>query len=465
MRSCSVRPCSAFLFIFCNFSGNHNTIFLIRVCLIIITRLADFQISHPYRDECYIRVGLGDPADPHMVKDMQAYFFNGSTYTLYSGHVPFPGNALALDVSEFAAFINDYDLFLEIVNFGSTAGSVTGFSVEFYSDYDGAPFRIISGTTGTVSGGSTVFAAGTEGALTAGELAAIQPPLRTAALQPAFSQRTPTAVELAQAKARIGVYRPGADYNPLIMGYGTGLVPPTESEWESMVRLESVDGAPDRGSLPDQIDNSATQYFPPIGNQANEGSCVAFSVGYYIHTYQEAREHGWDLSSTSWTGGYYGQPDSNRDRIMSPDFVYHQINGGVDGGARYYNAVGLVTVVGGASWEQMPYDTSDHATWPSEAAFREAARYRGAAVGASYWLGNHHGYFIIQDDSDIDLLKQLLAEGYCVSTAVDAYEMYDYMDTYDVVSGTTIPVTGTNHANTIVGYKEGSAWDPADPEN
>jgi hypothetical protein len=39
------------------------------------------------------------------------------------------------------------------------------------------------------------------------------------------------------------------------------------------------------------------------------------------------------------------------------------------------------------------------------------------------------------------------------------------LDAYDVVDNTSMPLYTTNHANTVVGYKEGSACDPVNPDN
>ena len=47
--------------------------------------------------------------------------------------------------------------------------------------------------------------------------------------------------------------------------------------------------------VPSSWDNSATNWFPPIGNQGSEGSCVSWACGYYTKTFQEAKEHNWNL--------------------------------------------------------------------------------------------------------------------------------------------------------------------------
>jgi hypothetical protein len=292
----------------------------------------------------------------------------------------------------------------------------------------------------------------------------IMPPIRADGMGISFVEVLPLRVEREADMGRIGVFERGVNYNVQVRGFGTGLVPPTEEQWLSLKKLRSLETDRADGDLPDELDNSATDFFPPVGSQANEGSCVAWSVGYYIHTYNEARERGWNLSTTLWTGGYYGLPATNRNMITSPDFVYHQINEGVDEGSWYGDAITIVTQVGGASWQEMPYDPDDHTSWPTEAAFREAARYRGRKVGNNYWKDTLSGYILVQSDADIDLIKQLVAEGYCLSISINAGDVYDQLDSNDVVSGTGFLYGITNHANTVVGYKEGAAWDPANPE-
>jgi len=129
-------------------------------------------------------------------------------------------------------------------------------------------------------------------------------------------------------------------------------------------------------------------------------------------------------------------------------------------------AASLIIRVGCATWSKMPYDTEDHTSWPSEEAWREACRYRGREVGSHYWDFITSGYFVIQNDSDINLLKTLIHAGYCVSTGIKAGPdgLYDLLDSNDVVDRPDVEWMEINHAQTIVGYKEGSAWDKTDPD-
>ena len=271
----------------------------------------------------------------------------------------------------------------------------------------------------------------------------------------------------------VGVFDPRKNYNTLAYGqYRTGASPPSAEQWQNMKKLRGIKSFNVRGPLPNSIDHSKTRYFPPIGNQGNEGSCASFSFAYYIQTYTEAKEHNWDLSMTKWLSvdpkslSSGGSPDSNLDKIFSPDFIYHQINSGTDGGSNGLVAASLITRIGGATWEEMPYNTSDSTSWPREPAWREAGRYRGKDTGSTEFSSRSSGYFIVQNDSDINLLKSLLADGYCVSTAIKASSggLYDLFTDRDVADNDTVGKMTPDHAQTVVGYKEGDAWNPLDPD-
>src|SRR3990170_939586 len=160
-----------------------------------------------------------------------------------------------------------------------------------------------------------------------------------------------SANEVEAMKRKVGVYVKGQNYNQLVDNHGTGLSPPTSEEWQAISQSAYVATSVTAPSSPSGVDNSILPWFPPIGNQGAEGSCVAWSVGYYTKTFQEAKEHGWDLSGARWTG----QPtQSYQDEIISPDFVYHLTNNGVDNGASFDDAMDLVCFVGACSWEKMP---------------------------------------------------------------------------------------------------------------
>ena len=60
--------------------------------------------------------------------------------------------------------------------------------------------------------------------------------------------------------------------------------------------------------LPDSVDLSATEYFPPVGSQGGLGSCATYASIYYQLTYEMNKARG--VAATEET-------------TMSPKLIYH----------------------------------------------------------------------------------------------------------------------------------------------
>jgi parallel beta-helix repeat protein len=263
-----------------------------------------------------------------------------------------------------------------------------------------------------------------------------------------------TRSELEKLKLTEGVRQRGEDYNQRISGHGTGLRPPTEEEWQRIAEqisvVDSITWSYPILSSPSFVDNSENSWFPPIGNQDGEGSCVTWAVGYYMKTFQEAKEHDWNLSAAAWEGGYEGHPTPEyQNRIISPDFIYHQINGGQDGGSYYSDAISLICSVGASSWEKMPYDPHNSTSWPSEEAWREAPLYRGNSSGFEQLM-------LTTDDGLLNL-KNWLASDHLAVISVDGGQ-YSHLTSGDVWTLDTYANPVRNHANTIVAYDDNLAY-------
>lgn len=256
--------------------------------------------------------------------------------------------------------------------------------------------------------------------------------------------------DLAKLQSRIGTSLEDGNYNQLVDGHGTGLQPPNDEQWAKITDSAYVVDTVSLNTAtmpPSIVDHSNESWFPPIGNQDGEGSCVAWAVGYYVKTFQEAKEHGWNLSLALWEGGYYGHPSlAYQDKIMSPDFIYHLINNGVDEGSSFYDASNLVCSIGVSSWQKMPYDPSDHTSWPSEEAWREAPFYRGNSSSG-------YEYMLLNEDQDLTSLKNWLASDHLAMLAVDA-DQYSQFTNDDVWTLDNYENLVENHANTIVGYND-----------
>lgn len=179
------------------------------------------------------------------------------------------------------------------------------------------------------------------------------------------------------------------------------------------------------------VDNSAG--LPPVGDQGSQGSCGAWSIGYYCKTYMEGREHGWGV----------GTPDHQ----FSPAYIYNQARIPADGGMWFNDTMKLVEQLGCSTLATMPYSGGDYTSWPSEAAYREALHYRTA------------GHFWINTESAgaLDQVKSHVAAGNVGLLAILIYGNFDNISSY----GTNYCIadrTGSNrggHAVTIVGYDDG----------
>ncbi len=265
--------------------------------------------------------------------------------------------------------------------------------------------------------------------------------------QTQIPRRRMTEKEFERIKSLEGVFKEGVNYNKLINGYGTGLRPPTAEAWQQIYQRPVLieEFVSDIESLPSNHDNSESDWFPPIGNQDGEGSCVSWAFGYYLKTFQEAREHRWDLSGCTWDGGYYGHPNENyQDFIFSPDFIYHQVNNGEDNGSYYSDNMDLLERIGCSTWSLMPYDPDDHTSWPSEPAWREAPWYRSSTG---------YAYMYVDSDAGLQDLKQMLADSNLAVISVNA-DYYEQMTDDDLWTLDNYNPSSRNHANTVVGYDD-----------
>jgi hypothetical protein len=256
-----------------------------------------------------------------------------------------------------------------------------------------------------------------------------------------------TAAEVGKLKSQQGVYQAGVSYNQLINDHGTGLRPPTADEWTAISQNSYFIDSVGYADTPASIDNSNSSYFPPIGNQGSQNSCVAWSVAYYIATFNEAKANEWNLTGALWSGG---QPTTSyQNRIISPAFLNNLINNGQNQGTDFSDAINLVCSIGVSSWMNMPYIQSDYTSWPSQAAWTEASLYRGNSSG--------YQYLPVTDTNGINNLKNLLASGNLVSISVDANK-FSSLSTNDVWSLDNYNSPQPDHAGTIVGYDDNFSY-------
>jgi len=137
-----------------------------------------------------------------------------------------------------------------------------------------------------------------------------------------------------------------------------GLLPAEPSQEESASLVLDALGT-NLATLPMAIDHSLA--LPPVGDQGDSNSCVAWAVGYYMKSFQESREWGWSLDESV--------------HQFSPAFIYNQLQY-YDEGSRFEKTFDVLVEQGCATLEMMPYDDNNHLAWPSADVYREAIPFR-----------------------------------------------------------------------------------------
>lgn len=192
-------------------------------------------------------------------------------------------------------------------------------------------------------------------------------------------------------------------------------------------------------NLPPVLDYSGSPYLPTVGLQ-NEDSCVGWSVGYYLRTYQQARDIGWDVKKGLQT---------NNAHVFSPSFVYNQINQGADNGAYLSDAGELLKQKGAATLASFPYIPGDYTTQPGADIIQKAAPHKIREWGILY-TSNDSMDFIIQKTKQYLNTGDILVAGSRIG--------FNFIYPMTLENGKSIIITdnyATNgHAYVVVGYDD-----------
>jgi hypothetical protein len=175
-----------------------------------------------------------------------------------------------------------------------------------------------------------------------------------------------------------------------------------------------------------------TDEMPPVGNQGGQGSCGSWSIAYYHRTQLEYHERHWDLT------------DPNHQ--FSPAFCYNQVNGGGDNGSGFNTNMPLICESGVASLADCPYNDADPVSWPSESAYARAIPFRTKS-----WA-----WFHTYEMDDLDMIKQLLANGSTSSLSIGVWGNFDNIAAHDYMYCAS-DREGSNrggHLVTFVGYDD-----------
>ncbi|GAB3776677.1 hypothetical protein GCM10028818_22750 [Spirosoma horti] len=119
--------------------------------------------------------------------------------------------------------------------------------------------------------------------------------------------------------------------------------------------------------LPSTYDLSVSM--PPVDNQGQQGSCVAWSVAYAARSY---------FNKVAQKANYITTDGKrNDDAIFSPAFVYNQVKvNNCNGGSYIGDALNLIQTSGVCSLKDMPYNETDCSTVPTASQKQKAANYK-----------------------------------------------------------------------------------------
>ncbi len=350
------------------------------------------------------------------------------------GSSAFPDNNLSLDITSLLP-IND-EITLTINNTGGSDIYLNNWQLEEYSSYPGSPDQVHDSNLN-----SKIIEADSSQSFTM-ELnlaaSASAQSLSSSGLA-RFSRDYTEADWRSRDRKELRAQNSAADADN---NFGRGLKQLSAEEMKAAL-ADGIIKPLDTAALADDglkvggeasLDHSSSIYFPPVGNQRTEGSCASWSTVYYMLGFYQARDKGWDLSASSVSG-------VDQSQLMSPDFIYQLINAGQDGGSYYTDNLMMLANVGAASWAEMEPNDNDYLSWGNEAAWKKAAAQR-----VDYPI-----YYIqINNYTDIEAVKDLLDQGYLISTAIDSTQY----SSSGLWTAENYSSPNLDHANTVVGYDD-----------
>jgi len=222
----------------------------------------------------------------------------------------------------------------------------------------------------------------------------------------------------------------------------TGCIPSPVKNWPKIDTEKLQEDLISKGitALPASVDWSAKE--PPIGSQVPLNSCTAWATGYYYKTFQEGKEHNWDV-------GYSFHQ-------FSPDFIYNQLNVGKDNGISIQSALQLLVDKGCDTLNVFPHNATDYTTQPTSLQLQLAIPFKALSYKNIF-----QGQGIT--DATIDILKQWLANGDTFVVAIPVYSEFDAASSSDPVFHDPSYVVSPHppedkprglHALQVVGYDD-----------
>lgn len=231
----------------------------------------------------------------------------------------------------------------------------------------------------------------------------------------------------------------------LAQHFGTVAAPTDTKEIEAVEGKEAAlaAGPVESTPLPPSVNNSELPSFPPIGDQQQLGSCVAWASTYYQGTHEYGLLNGIN-NKTSFAN------------VFSPKWTYDLLNNGQDNGLEIFPTYQLFAQSGYVNIVSFPYDTNFLA-WDLNPQDWVAAL--NSRTGTALLVSGLGG-----DTQNLQAIKQLLNNGHVLTfgTYIDSW-VFDNIQADP--SSSSNPYAGQlaaiwmngydgGHCMTIIGYDD-----------
>lgn len=209
---------------------------------------------------------------------------------------------------------------------------------------------------------------------------------------------------------------------------------PSYDDWDNIPDIVPPYDDNDTSGLPDKV--SLEFLFPPIGDQGNKGTCVAWASGYNLKTALNALQHGWDSTALADTRNQTSPKDL---WLNIPQFQ----KGSDCSGTGFSAAFNILASKGATNMNNAPYTNLGNC--------------RGVGVGdssnriASYGYVTSGGSIPTQNQ-----LKKYLADTVPLVIGAHLGDKFMNWDDDKVIDNDTYRRTGMHsyHAMVLVGYDD-----------
>jgi hypothetical protein len=199
-------------------------------------------------------------------------------------------------------------------------------------------------------------------------------------------------------------------------------ISPTTDE----IKIAALPPGVTSSTLPDFVDNSLADCFPPIGDQGGIAACAGFATTYYANTYMTGLLRGWNVKNST-----------RNQRIMSPKFTFNLGNKGQNIGMTLQEAYQILIKHGAPSLYDFPFSSNasvveNYTAWPTTANVWRNALNNEIKESGTVSIGTGNTPITDYNSTNLKDIKTILVNEYVLN-----FGTYMAFPTYDTVSSDT----------------------------